>query len=210
MGEPHPLVERLHELRNDRRLGSVLLACLAIAAGLAWLRSSADGSRSPGPASAPAGVGSSRPAYVATSASSLPALVVDVVGAVRASGVVRMPAGARVIDAIAAAGGATRDADVQQLNLAAHLTDGERIAVPHRGETLPTPTAGPDPNSIPEGPVDLNTASPAELDALPGIGPATATAIVRNRDEHGPSAASTISPGSAALDPRSSNSCAIS
>ena len=76
----------------------------------------------------------------ASSSTTQPEVIVDVVGAVRAAGVVRMPAGARVYDAIAAAGGATADADVEQLNLAARLADGARIAVPHKGETLPPAT----------------------------------------------------------------------
>jgi competence protein ComEA len=182
VGESHALLERLHELRADRRVGSALLACLAVAAGLAWLRSSASASRSPDAAP----TASTVLRRDSSTTVPQPELIVDVVGAVRAAGVVRMPAGARVFDAIAAAGGATADADVQQLNLAARLADGQRIAVPHRGETLAPANGVDDATAAPPGPVDLNTASPEQLDALPGVGPATAAAIVRDRDEHGP------------------------
>jgi competence protein ComEA len=186
VGESHPLLERLHDLRSDRRVGSALLACLAVAAGLAWLRSSAHASASPGAGSGGLATASTVPRRIPSSTTS-PEVIVDVVGAVRAAGVVRMPAGARVFEAIAAAGGATGDADVQQLNLAARLADGARIAVPRKGETLPAASGfdGASGTAAP-GPVDLNTASPEALDALPGVGPATAAAIVRDRDEHGP------------------------
>jgi competence protein ComEA len=182
VGESHPLLERLHDLRADRRVGSSLLACLAVAAGLAWLRTSSHGAGSPDAVPTTETTVARRVA----SSTTQPEVIVDVVGAVHAAGVVRMPAGARVYDAIAAAGGATADADVEQLNLAARLADGARIAVPHKGETLPPSTGIDSGAAAAAGPVDLNTATPEALDALPGVGPATAAAIVRDRDEHGP------------------------
>ena len=128
-------------------------------------------------------------------------IVVHVVGAVVSPGVVVLDDGARVADAIAAAGGAASDADTEQLNLARVLGDGEQVRVPHAGEQLVAPDPGPSPpggasgggaagasgGSTPGGGVvNINTAGAAELEALPGIGPALAARIVEYRDGHGP------------------------
>jgi competence protein ComEA len=104
-------------------------------------------------------------------------IVVDVVGAIAHPGVVRLPPGSRVLDALLAAGGMTGEADLTALNKAAPLRDGMRIYVPRPGEAVPAGSAaGPA-----ETKVNLNAATAAELDALPGVGPATAAAIVRAR-----------------------------
>lgn len=105
------------------------------------------------------------------------AILVDVVGAIAHPGVVRLPAGARVLDALLAAGGMTGDADLFALNKAAPLRDGMRIYVPRPGEAVPVGAAG---NAV-EPKLNLNTATANELDGLPGIGPTTAAAIVRAR-----------------------------
>jgi competence protein ComEA len=116
-------------------------------------------------------------------------VVVHVVGAVPTPGVQHLPAGSRVADAVQAAGGATPDADLARVNLAAELTDGQQIYVPRVGESPPTPItpAGPtgDPATGPEPLVDINTATAAELDELPGVGPTTAEAIITTREERG-------------------------
>ena len=104
-------------------------------------------------------------------------IVVDVVGAIAHPGVVRLAAGSRVFDALLAAGGMTGDADLFALNKAALLRDGMRIYVPRPGEAIPAGSAA----STAEARVNLNAATAAELDGLPGIGPATAAAIVRAR-----------------------------
>jgi competence protein ComEA len=106
-------------------------------------------------------------------------VVVDVVGAVARPGVVRLPAGSRVLDALLAAGGMTGDADLFAVNKAALLRDGMRIYVPRPGEQLPAGSLG----SPAETKIDINRASEAELVSLPGIGPTTAAKIVRSRTE---------------------------
>jgi competence protein ComEA len=105
-------------------------------------------------------------------------VVVDVVGAVARPGVVRLPAGSRVLDALLAAGGMTGEADLFALNKAALLRDGMRIYVPRPGEQPPAGSLG----SPAETKVDINRASETELVALPGIGPSIASKIVRSRE----------------------------
>ena len=108
-------------------------------------------------------------------------LVVDVAGAVRRPGLYHLAAGTRIADAVTAAGGATAHADITLVNLAAPLADGEQVLVPVRGGAA---TAGSTPSST--APLDLNTASAEQLDALPGVGPATAQKIIDYRQTHGP------------------------
>jgi competence protein ComEA len=116
-------------------------------------------------------------------------VVVYVTGAVVAPGVRELPAGARVVDAVDAAGGLRPDADTARINLAAPLSDGERVYVPAVGEPNPPPVAGDAGGSgaagEATGPVNLNDADEAALDALPGIGPATAAAIIQHRQQIG-------------------------
>jgi competence protein ComEA len=118
-------------------------------------------------------------------------LVVDVQGAVVRPGVLHLPSGSRVGDAIAAAGGygprVAADRVGRELNLAALLRDGDQIVVPSRDDSAgPTGAIGgggsSGANPAP-GPVDLNRATASELDALPGIGPVTANKIIAAREE---------------------------
>ncbi len=111
-------------------------------------------------------------------------VVVDVVGAVAAPSVVRLAAGSRVVDALAAAGGATAEAHLGALNLARVLVDGEQIVVPAVGDQ--SAVAAPGSAGAPatgDDRVDLNAADAAALDAVPGIGPVLAGRIVAHRED---------------------------
>ncbi len=113
-------------------------------------------------------------------------LVVHVVGAVRRPGLYRFPARARIADAVRRAGGATRKANLEAINLAAPLEDGLQVLVPRR---VPLPAASAPSAEEPaaaQGPLHLNTATLEQLDALPGVGPVTAQKILDYRQEHGP------------------------
>lgn len=126
-----------------------------------------------------------RPAGQATPSAGV-ALVVSVVGKVRHPGLVSVPDGSRVADAIGKAGGPLRGTDLSTLNLARRLADGEQVAV-----GVPAPSvqpAGPEPGGVGQpdaGPLDLNRATLAQLDGLPGVGPVTAQRILAWRAAHG-------------------------
>jgi competence protein ComEA len=107
-------------------------------------------------------------------------LVVDVTGAVARPGVYRFPAGSRVEDAIGRAGGPGPGAELEAINRAARLADGQQVVVPKRGAV-----AGASAASGEEGPISLGTATVEQLDTIDGIGPVTAQDIVQFRDEHG-------------------------
>lgn len=109
-------------------------------------------------------------------------LVVDVTGAVRRPGVYRMPAGNRVDDAVTRAGGPTAKAELEAVNLAARLADGQQVVVP---EQLATGAAASTTAAGEEGPISLGTATVEQLEEIDGIGPVTAGDIVEFRDEHG-------------------------
>jgi competence protein ComEA len=114
-------------------------------------------------------------------------LVVSVVGRVVRPGLVTLAEGARVADAVEAAGGFLPGADPSTVNLAAPLADGQQVAVGVPGAAAP---AGSGPGaSTAGGPVDVNRAGVAELEALPGVGPVLAQRIVEHREQHGPFAA---------------------
>jgi competence protein ComEA len=114
-------------------------------------------------------------------------VVVHVAGAVRDPGVYKLPSRARVDDAVARAGGATRRADLGGLNLAAKVEDGRQVLVPERaGRGAAAPPAGTAGAAPAEGqPLNLNTATLEQLDTLSGIGPATAQKILDYREEVG-------------------------
>lgn len=133
------------------------------------------------------------PATSQVAAGSPATIVVQAAGSVVSPGVYTLPAGSRVNELISAAGGPAPGADTEALQLAAVLADGQRVYVPVAGEIPPgaalagpaAPAGGGGGGASP-GPLDLNRASAQELDALPGIGPATAAAIVAYREANGP------------------------
>jgi competence protein ComEA len=108
-------------------------------------------------------------------------LVVHVAGAVRRPGVYRMPVGSRVDDAVTRAGGPGPRAELEAVNLAARLADGQQVVVPERVAGDGTAAAA----TAEAGPISLGTATVEQLEEIDGIGPVTAAAIVAFRDEHG-------------------------
>ncbi len=209
---PAPLAEWA-AARGDARLQhghvgllALVLAVAVLLGGWAWLRASGG---PPAPAAAPvveapgAAATASTSTALLTSPSAVPAtgepdataasaeVVVHVAGRVRRPGIVVLPAGSRVVDAVRRAGGFTRGVGPRSaaLNLARPLVDGEQIVV---GSGPGVPAAGPV-ATVPgsSGPsagplVSLNTADQVALESLPGVGPVTATAILQWRSEHGP------------------------
>jgi competence protein ComEA len=130
------------------------------------------------------------PIIIEDAAAVLP-VVVEVRGAVQVSGVFELPPDARVQDAVAAAGGLSSDADFASVNLARRLRDGEVIAIPAR--SIPGASGAASANEPGETTdntsahlININTASVAELEELPGIGVVTAERIIEFRDENGP------------------------
>lgn len=159
-----------------RRTAALLLVCIAVLA-LVGKRLAAAGTAS-APASQAVALTEER---VAGSHATGPSLVVYVVGAVRRAGLVRVPEGARIADALARAGGPSRRADLTLVNLAAPVADGQQVVVPARAAA-----GGPGaPGSAPAK-VSLAGATLEQLDALPGIGPVTAQKILDWRQAHGP------------------------
>jgi len=127
-----------------------------------------------------------RPAAVKVERSAAGGAVVHVVGAVRRPGVYRLPPWARLAAALRRAGGATSRADLQGVNLASKLTDGQQVIVPVRASGAVAGGAGAGAAAVAPGqPVSLNNATVDQLDELDGIGPATAQKILDYRKQHG-------------------------
>jgi competence protein ComEA len=171
------------------RLGAGALVGALVVAAVAWTLLAGPGAHASGRVDD--GALPRAPARAAPpSTSDGPAeVVVDAAGAVVRPGVYRLGSAVRVSDVLAAAGGPAPDADLDQVNLAAQVSDGQWVYVPRKGEHPPAAlTGGPAPPGsagAPTQPVNLNSATAEELDALPGVGPATARAIVAWREQHG-------------------------
>ncbi|MFI7338073.1 helix-hairpin-helix domain-containing protein [Streptomyces sp. NPDC050085] len=125
------------------------------------------------------------PAVQGPAASGGPGIVVDVSGKVRRPGIHRLPAGARVADALRAAGGIRPGADTAGLNRARLLMDGEQVLVGAPAAPAAVAPGGAAGAAAPAGPIGLNTATVDQLDTLPGVGPVLAQHIVDYRTEHG-------------------------
>jgi len=157
--------------------GAVAVALLLV--GARAIRAEGDaGTSAASAASTPGGSGE-----VSLKSSGGPDVVVDVAGAVRRPGVYRLPAGSRVVDAIARAGGAAGDAQLEGINRAARLADGQQVTVPARGAA--GGGAGSAAGAAEDGPISLGSATVEQLETIDGIGPVTAEKIVEYRDRHG-------------------------
>jgi competence protein ComEA len=191
-----PATVRDGEVRISRTAaaGLVILALVAVtvSASYAWrARSVATGVGATLARSPAVEAGLTPPALTpgapTPSASTDGVVVIDVAGRVRSPGVVRLPVGSRVVDALAAAGGVRGGVDLSGINLARVLTDGEQVVVGVEGGS---PTSGPPPGGAPSGDssgavLDLNTATFEQLDTLPGVGPVLAQRIIDWRTAHG-------------------------
>lgn len=120
----------------------------------------------------------------ATGPAAASGIFVHILGEVNAPGLYELREGDRAVDAVAAAGGFTDDADQAQLNLARFVTDGEQIVVPKAGEA-PAPGSTAEPGVDASGKISLNTADATQLEELPQIGPALAERIIAWREENG-------------------------
>lgn len=194
------VADRLRSWRADPRLGVAALILVAAVAGVVWYRTGLGSPSAAVPEGPPPGVPASGAApdvaadptvaSSTTAATAGPAvLVVHVAGAVLRPGVVELPAGSRVIDAVEAVGGGLPEADLDRLNLAAPLADGQRVLVAKVGDPPtpadPVPPAAGAAPAAERVPVDLNTATQEELESLPGIGPTLARAILDEREKRG-------------------------
>ncbi len=145
--------------------------------GANYLRGHLSAAPAPAPAAVTVGLKDEKPAPIK----------IHIVGAVAHPGLYEIGAGSRVADALALAGGPTGTADLTKINLAAKVADGQQLVVPEAGAPAPSgaaPAAGSS-GAQPAQPVNLNSATEEQLNALDGVGPKTAQKIIQYREEHG-------------------------
>ncbi len=187
-GEPPPtlaervddLMWRLDDLRHRPVVAALTVSTCVLVAGIAWW-SGRPASVTPIEESIP----QIQLVTTVPSVTAPPPVIVHVAGAVVKPGVYQVPADARLVDAIEIAGGTLAEAEPDRLNLAAPVVDGMQIWVPVEGEVV-TQHAAAGVTGDSSGPINLNTASAEQLDALAGVGPSTAAAIMAYREDNGP------------------------
>jgi competence protein ComEA len=170
--------------RVSLRRAAALVALVAVAIGVGAHRLEG---RSPHEALKVAPVrASTRPSPAGPGGAAARLAVVDVEGAVRRPGLVRLAPGARVADAVARAGGFAPKADRTGVNLAATVADGQQVLVPRAGAGGGAAAGLAGAGGASSAPISLSSASAEQLDTLPGVGPVTAQKIVAYREQHGP------------------------
>jgi competence protein ComEA len=189
---PRSPIDRLREWVvwfGPARLVATAFAVIAVVVGGTWLLKGSPSRPEDALPFATRATSTTVAAVISPSTTLAPtSIVVYVAGAVAAPGVYTLAPSARVNDALIAAGGPATTADLGVVNLAAILSDGERVYVPAIGEAIPpvvevVPAAH---DTSPPQLVNINVATADQLDVLPGVGPATAAAIVAHRQQHGP------------------------
>jgi competence protein ComEA len=164
-----------------------LAALVVVVLGVRYMQRQAHGSGAP-VASRPAPASASGSGTVRLEPRPATVALVHVAGAVRTPGVYRLRDGERVQDAVRRAGGPRAGADLNAINLAAKVADGQQVVVPRRGAAGAAAVSGAgagEPGGPPQAPVSLNTATAEQLDTLDGVGPATASKILEYRRQHG-------------------------
>ena len=166
-----------------------LAAVVVVVLGVRFMQGQARGSAAPAPAaSVPSSGSGSANGTVRLEPRKATVALVHVAGAVRSPGVYHLRDGERIQDAVRRAGGPRPGADLNAINLAAKVADGQQVVVPRRGAAGPAPVGGAaagEPGGPPQAPVSLNTATAEQLDTLDGVGPATASKILEYRRQHG-------------------------
>jgi competence protein ComEA len=191
---PHVTIGGVRDLSRSQLVVYGAVAAALLVVGIRWVQGSGSGGGAASGASyassgsSGGGSGSSSGGGSFGVGTSNEDVVIDVAGEVRNPGVYRMPTGSRVNDALVRAGGATGGANLEAINLAARLGDGQQVVVPGKA-TAAASTGSADPAAAGEaaaaGPISLGSATVADLDTIEGIGPVTAQKIIEFRDQHG-------------------------